>query len=158
MILAATLWTVTAYCEGTVTKAGTTPVAGHVIAADPAVLPIGSIVRIDGWPGARMVQDTGSLVRGRHVDVYVETCDEARAWGRQAREVLVLHRPAERNGSGKRETSEPGARRRESSAPRLLPVIEPGPGAVEAPRTGICERSPGCSGSIRGSELIEARR
>jgi hypothetical protein len=38
-----------------------------------------------------------------------------------------------------------------------LPLIDPEPGAWEAP-AGICERSPGCSGSINGSEPIEARR
>lgn len=33
-----------------------------------------------------------------------------------------------------------------------LPLIEPAPGAVEAPQPGICERSPGCgSGSISGT-------
>lgn len=143
------------------TATGVVPLAGYTVAADWAVYAPGTVLLVLGL-GVRVVEDRGSKVRGAQLDDYhgadAAACASAKAWGRQAREVLVLHRPAERNGSGKRETSEPGARRRESSAPRLLPVIEPGPGAVEAPRTGICERSPGCSGSIRGSEPIEARR
>ena len=95
-ILAATLWTVTAYAPGCgatgLTKAGTTPVSGHVIAADPAVLPLGSIVHIEGM-GRRQVQDTGSAIRGRHLDIFFDDCAEARRWGRQQRAVRILHTP-----------------------------------------------------------------
>lgn len=72
------------------TKAGTTPAAGHTVAADPRVLPIGSIVRIEGL-GERQVHDVGAAVRGRVLDVYVEDCAEAREWGRVVRQVEVLH-------------------------------------------------------------------
>jgi 3D (Asp-Asp-Asp) domain-containing protein len=91
-MLAEVLWVVTAYCQGEVTKAGTRPVAGHTVAADPAFLPIGSLVEVDGWPGLRQVHDTGPLVKGRHLDIYVDSCREATKWGRQKRQVTIKRR------------------------------------------------------------------
>ena len=61
-----------------------------MIAADPAVLPLGSIVHIEGM-GRRQVQDTGSAIRGRHLDIFFDDCAEARRWGRQQRAVRILH-------------------------------------------------------------------
>ena len=54
-----------------------------MLPADPRVLPLGSIVRIEGLDGQRQVHDVGGAVRGRHVDVFTSSCSEARAWGRQ---------------------------------------------------------------------------
>jgi 3D (Asp-Asp-Asp) domain-containing protein len=96
MLAAAALFTVTAWatgCDtlpGARTKAGTLPVAGFTIAADPAVLPLGSIVWIEGL-GERQVHDIGGAVKGRNVDMYVSGCKEARAWGHQSRRIHVLH-------------------------------------------------------------------
>lgn len=69
------------------TKAGTLPVVGFTVAADPAVLPLGTIVHIEGL-GERMVHDVGAKVKGRHVDVFVATCKEAKTSTRMLR---VLH-------------------------------------------------------------------
>jgi 3D (Asp-Asp-Asp) domain-containing protein len=90
-VAATALYIVTAYsigCDapGPRTKAGTLPVAGHTIAADPRVLPIGSIVEIESL-GVRQVHDVGSAIKGRRIDIYVATCAEARAWGRRERRV-----------------------------------------------------------------------
>ncbi len=97
MIPLEAVFVVTAYsigCDapGPHTKAGTRPVAGFTVAADPAVLPIGSIIYIESL-GERMVHDVGGLVRGRQVDVYVDSCREARGHGRQKLKVRVLHSP-----------------------------------------------------------------
>ena len=73
------------------TKAGTLPVVGFTIASDPMVLPIGSIVEIEGLRGERMSHDVGSGVKGRHLDVFMASCREARAWGKQKRRVRVTH-------------------------------------------------------------------
>ena len=95
---AALVFSVSAYsvgCDarpGSLTASGVTPVTGWTVAADPRVLPLGSIVHIDGV-GIRMIQDRGGKVRGRRLDLYVETCQEARAWGRRARRVQLLHLP-----------------------------------------------------------------
>lgn len=77
------------------TKAGTQPVSGFTAAADPAVLPLGSVVWIEGL-GPRMVHDIGGKVKGRHLDVFASSCREARRWGRQMRRVRVVHRGGER--------------------------------------------------------------
>lgn len=93
---AALFWTITAWatgCDtkpGALTKAGTKPVPGFTAAADPRVLPLGSIVWIEGL-GQRVVHDVGGKVRGRHLDLFVESCGEARRWGKQTRLVRVLH-------------------------------------------------------------------
>lgn len=86
-------FTATAYCKGHTTSAGVAPRHG-VIAGDPSVLPLGSIVEIDA-PGDRMdglysVLDTGPKIRGRRVDLYLWSCHEALAFGRQTVAVRVL--------------------------------------------------------------------
>jgi 3D (Asp-Asp-Asp) domain-containing protein len=79
---------------GTLTRAGTRPVTEFTIAADPKVLPIGTIVHIEGL-GERMVHDTGRLIKGRHIDLFVGSCREARAWGVRKVKVRVSHFPKE---------------------------------------------------------------
>jgi 3D (Asp-Asp-Asp) domain-containing protein len=85
-------FTATAYCDSGVTKSGVRTRRG-IIAADPAHLPVGSVVRVRevGHPryeGIYTVMDTGSLVRGRRIDLYIPDCQEARAFGLRKR-VLV---------------------------------------------------------------------
>lgn len=100
MDLLTAAFVVTAYglgCDapGPHTKAGTHPVAGFTVAADPAVLPIGTIVYVEGI-GERMVHDVGGKVRGRHIDVFVSSCRDAEEFGVQALMVTVLHVPERR--------------------------------------------------------------
>jgi len=99
-MLAEAVFVVTMYATGCdtkpghPTKSGTLPVAGFTAAADPKVLPLGSIVHIEGF-GERMIQDIGGKVKGRHVDLFVHNCTFAREWGRRTRKVRVLHVPKE---------------------------------------------------------------
>ncbi len=83
----------TAYCRGTTTASGAAVRRG-VAAADPAFLPVGSVVRIDGieqqYQGIYTVMDTGPKVRGRHVDLYIWNCDEAVRFGRRLVRLDVL--------------------------------------------------------------------
>jgi resuscitation-promoting factor RpfB len=99
----ALVFEVTAYAPGCgatgLTKAGTVPVEHHCVAADPAVLPIGTLVRVEGLSGLRQVHDTGRLIKGRALDLYVGSCAEAIAWGRRRRRVDILHVPQERRGT-----------------------------------------------------------
>ena len=74
------------------TKAGTVPVDGFTVAADPLVLPMGAIIHIEGL-GERMVHDIGGKVKGRHLDVFMDNCDDAWAFGKQRRIVRVIHIP-----------------------------------------------------------------
>jgi 3D (Asp-Asp-Asp) domain-containing protein len=82
----------TAYCKGITTSSGT-PVQSGVAAADPAVLPVGSVVQLDSVPrygGIYTVLDTGPSVQGRLVDLYMWSCNEALAFGRQDVRLTVL--------------------------------------------------------------------
>jgi len=83
----------TAYCKGTTTKSGVAVRAG-IAAADPAVLPLGSVIQIGGVPdkykGIYTVLDTGPEIKGREIDVYIWSCYEALAFGRRQVELTVL--------------------------------------------------------------------
>jgi len=84
----------TAYCRGTITAAGTRVREG-VVAADPAVLPLGTVIRVGGL-GQRYnrvyhVMDTGRSVRGHRIDVYVNNCAEAIEFGRRPAVVSVIN-------------------------------------------------------------------
>jgi 3D (Asp-Asp-Asp) domain-containing protein len=85
---------VTAYSasveEGTawgITRSGTRARPG-VVAVDPAVIPLGSRVRIAGLPGIYHAEDTGGGIHGAHVDVFMESRADAFRFGRQT-SVLV---------------------------------------------------------------------
>jgi 3D (Asp-Asp-Asp) domain-containing protein len=85
-------FTATAYCNGRVTAAGT-KVAPGVVAADPAVLPIGTVIRIQGaapYDGSYRVLDTGPRVRNRTVDLYIADCAAARRFGRRSIQVTIV--------------------------------------------------------------------
>ncbi|MDA1307817.1 MAG: 3D domain-containing protein [Acidobacteria bacterium] len=84
---------VTAYCKGTTTASGVRVKAG-MAAADPKVLPLGSVIRIEGVPakyeGIYTVLDTGPAVQGRILDIYMWSCYEALDFGRRRAAVTVL--------------------------------------------------------------------
>lgn len=86
-------FTATAYCKGELTSAGVTPQAG-IAAADPQLLPEGSVVQVDGvadrYRGIYTVMDTGPKVIGRHVDLYMWSCIEATTFGRRPIGITVL--------------------------------------------------------------------
>jgi 3D (Asp-Asp-Asp) domain-containing protein len=70
------------------TASGLWPEPG-MVAVDPKVIPLGSTVWIQGL-GTFLAADTGSLVRGAHLDVYGLSYPEALEWGVQERSVLVF--------------------------------------------------------------------
>jgi len=87
------LFSATAYCKGTTTASGVNVRSG-IAAADPDLLPVGSVIQVDA-PGARYdgvytVMDTGPKVQGRHLDVYMWSCHEALRFGRTAIRIVVL--------------------------------------------------------------------
>ncbi len=77
----------TAYCLKGMMRTGVRTRDG-MAAADPRVLPLGSVVRVshpDGRPiGVFVVMDTGGAVRGNKIDIYMDSCREASDWGRRA--------------------------------------------------------------------------
>ena len=86
-------FTATAYCKGTTTASGVNVRTG-IAAADPDLLPVGSVIQIDNladkYNGIYTVMDTGPKVQGRHIDVYMWSCNEALQFGRRKMEVTVL--------------------------------------------------------------------
>lgn len=68
------------------------PVAKGLIAADPRHLPLGSRVRLDAgaYSGEYLVADTGSLVRGKRIDIWTPTSREAMRFGRRTVKLTVL--------------------------------------------------------------------
>jgi 3D (Asp-Asp-Asp) domain-containing protein len=87
----------TAYCYGNITKTGTSPVEGRTIAVDPEVIPLGSRVYVscESWPevnGWYIAEDTGGVIKGNIIDVYMQDYDTCLQFGRRQVEVRVLGR------------------------------------------------------------------
>lgn len=63
-----------------------------IIAADPRILPLGSIVHIRAgrYSGTYTVLDTGGLIKGRRIDIYVPAYAEALAFGRRTVKLKVI--------------------------------------------------------------------
>ena len=68
------------------------PVAKGLIAADPRHLPLGSRVRLEAgtYSGEYLVADTGTMVRGRRIDIWTPTSREAMRFGRRTVKLTVL--------------------------------------------------------------------
>lgn len=132
-------FTATAYCRGTTTTSGVN-VRNGIAAADPDLLPVGSVIQVDRlgerYNGIYTVMDTGPAVQGRHIDIYMWNCDEARyEFGKRTAGLTVL-----RLGWNPR-ASTPSLvdrlfRRREAEQPveaaPLKPESEPQPSGKEA--------------------------
>ena len=86
-------FSVTAYCKGEMTAAGIRVRAG-IAASDPKLLPLGSIVRLEGLPddydGIYTVLDTGPEIKGRDIDIYMWSCIKALEFGRRRAALTVL--------------------------------------------------------------------
>jgi 3D (Asp-Asp-Asp) domain-containing protein len=87
------LFTATAYCKGTTTASGVNVRTG-IAASDAAILPVGSVVNVTTgttkYNGVYTIMDTGPKVQGRILDIYMWSCHDALAFGRQQIEVTVL--------------------------------------------------------------------
>jgi len=79
----------TAYCLSGKTHSGERARAGTV-AADPRVLPIGTVLRIHPHRALYTVQDTGSGLKGREIDIYMPSCRKVRAFGRRTVRVEIV--------------------------------------------------------------------
>jgi len=86
-------YSATAYCKGITTTSGVAAQTG-VAAADPELLPVGSVIDVTGLPqkynGIYTVLDTGPAVQGRQIDIYMWSCNEALQFGRRAMHITVL--------------------------------------------------------------------
>lgn len=93
MTVSATAYT--ASCEGC---SGTTfngtnlkeiPYA-KVIAVDPNVIPIGSVVYVPGY-GYAVADDTGGGIDGKEIDVFMKNYSDAVNWGRKSVNITILN-------------------------------------------------------------------
>ncbi|WP_019537140.1 3D domain-containing protein [Paenibacillus ginsengihumi] len=89
-VLQSTLTAYTAGAESTgkrpshpaygITSSGSKAEEGRTIAVDPSVIPIGTLVYIDGI-GLRKAEDTGSAIKGARVDVFMNDVKQAIQFG-----------------------------------------------------------------------------
>lgn len=70
-----------------ITATGTRATQGRTIAADPKVLPYGTVVVINGHE--YVVEDCGGAIDGKEIDMYFDSHQEAREWGNQYWEVFT---------------------------------------------------------------------
>jgi 3D (Asp-Asp-Asp) domain-containing protein len=86
-------FTITAYCLTGTTASGTR-VARGIVAADPDILPLGTVIRLAGlsrrYNGMYTVMDTGSRIRGRRLDLYLPDCAQAVRFGRRSGRVIAV--------------------------------------------------------------------
>jgi 3D (Asp-Asp-Asp) domain-containing protein len=86
----------TAYCPcvscsgeyGCMTSTGTIATAGRTIAVDPTVIPYGAEVIIEGKN--YIAEDCGGAIKGNRIDIFFNTHEEARAFGRKTLNVAVI--------------------------------------------------------------------
>lgn len=83
----------TAYSDFGITFSGVLVQRG-IVAADPTILPIGSVIEVKAGPysGIYVVMDTGAVVKGRLIDIYLPDEEEAIQFGRQEVRIRVLRR------------------------------------------------------------------
>jgi 3D (Asp-Asp-Asp) domain-containing protein len=95
----------TAYCLKGRTASGAPATAG-MIAADPRVLPLGTVVHISAgrYTGQYTVTDTGGRIKGRVIDVYLPNYKEAMLFGRRQVKIKVLNPIGSNNRQSNKKT------------------------------------------------------
>lgn len=92
MIVEATAYT--AYCKGCsgVTYTGQNLRKNpdlKVIAVDPNIIPLGSVVWVEGY-GKAIAGDIGGAIKGKRIDIFIPNRSEALDFGRQEVKVRIL--------------------------------------------------------------------
>lgn len=100
----------TAFARAPQATAAGTEAHDGIVAADPAILPLGTRIRLTGtvsYDGYYLVTDTGAAVKGMHIDIYIPSQAEAKQFGTKRVRVAVL-----RMGKGPAD-----ARRKDTASP-----------------------------------------
>lgn len=71
------------------TASGTMPELERTVAVDPTVIPIGSKVHIEGI-GTRIAEDTGRLIKGKRLDLYLSSIKRCMQFGARRHQVHVF--------------------------------------------------------------------
>lgn len=88
-----TRFVATAYSVSGETKSQAVTQEGRTIAADPRVLPIGTVVEVRNagpYSGQYVVQDTGPRIVGRKIDIYIAHVREAIRFGMRRVRVRIV--------------------------------------------------------------------
>lgn len=72
-----------------ITASGTKATSKRTIAVDTSIIPLGSEVEIEGL-GTYMAEDTGSAIKGKLIDLYFDTHEEALKFGRQKVNLRII--------------------------------------------------------------------
>lgn len=75
------------YSGGNRTASGTVPTSNHTIAVDTSVIPFGTKVVINGQ--VYVAEDRGGAIKGKRIDMFFMTHNEALRWGRRTMEVYL---------------------------------------------------------------------
>lgn len=70
----------------------------RIIAVDPAVIPLGTRVYIEGF-GMAIALDTGSAIKGNIIDIMMDTKEEAVTFGRKPLTIWVIPKQEEKEGT-----------------------------------------------------------
>lgn len=88
----------TAYYGHSITAMGIKPVRDpngiSTVAVDKNVIPLGSKVYVSGY-GVAIASDTGGAIKGNKIDVFLNSYEECRQWGRRQVTVQLLAYPNE---------------------------------------------------------------
>lgn len=84
IVMTATAYTHTGNCTFT----GVYPHIG-TIAVDPGVIPLGTRLWVEGY-GYGIAQDTGGVIKGNIIDLFMDTKSECLRWGRRRVKVYIL--------------------------------------------------------------------
>lgn len=88
---------ITAYCACTkccsiyadgITYTGTIATEGRTIAVDPDVIPLGSIVEVNGHE--YIAEDIGGAIKGNRLDIFFNSHQDALEWGVQYLDVFLI--------------------------------------------------------------------
>ena len=71
-----------------ITATNTHAKSGRTIAVDPSLIPYGTKVMINGH--VYTAEDTGSAIKGRKIDIYMDTHEEAKQFGVKQAEVFLV--------------------------------------------------------------------
>lgn len=90
------MYTITGYCPctgcsanwGTNTATGVAATAERTVAVDPTVIPYGTTLIINGK--RYVAEDCGGNIKGKRIDIYFDTHNEALNWGVQDIEVYKV--------------------------------------------------------------------
>jgi 3D (Asp-Asp-Asp) domain-containing protein len=81
----------TAYCLTGLTTTGV-PAAPGYAAADPKIIPLGSVIYVETplRSGIYQVMDTGERIRGKIIDIFIPSYEACKEFGRRMVKVKVL--------------------------------------------------------------------